>query len=64
MWLRKDELDGKLGKDKITDWVDIEGIIWVEIPDKKGVMNVQPSIKREVSKNSLPFEACMEEAND
>jgi len=64
MWLRKDGLDGKLGKGEIMDWVEIEGVIWVEIPDKKGVMDVQPNIKREVSKNSLPLEACLEETHD
>lgn len=64
MWLRAKELKCELRKEEILDWVEIDGIVWVEIPDEKGALYVQPDIKRGSGKDVIPVEACLEEAND
>ncbi len=64
MWLRRDELICELREGEIIDSVEIDGVEWIELPDEKGAMNVQPSIKREFGKNAIQVEACMEEADD
>jgi len=60
VWIRNEDRNGQ----KIIDEVEIDGTIWVEIPDKKGVGYVQPNAGRRFSKNNIPLEACLEEAND
>ncbi len=64
MWLRRDELSCELREEEIIDSVEIDGVEWIEIPDKKGVGHVQPNAGRRFSKNNIPLEACLEEAND
>jgi len=64
VWLRRDELNSKLREEEIQDWVEIDGIVWVEIPNEKGALYVQPDIKRGSGKDVIPVEACLEEAHD
>ena len=64
MWLRRDELSCELREGEIIDSVEIDGVEWIEIPDKKGVSYVQPNTERRFGKNNIPLEACLEEAND
>jgi len=64
MWLRAKDLGRELRKEEILDWVEIDGIVWVEILDGKGALYVQPGLKRKFSENNIPVEACLEEAND
>ncbi len=60
MWVRNEDRNGQ----QILDEVEIDGTLWVEIPDGKGAQHVQPGIKREYSKNLVSAEACLEEADD
>jgi hypothetical protein len=60
MWIRNADRNGQ----EILDEVEIDGTLWVEIPDEKGVVNVQPNIEGKSGKNAIPLEACLEKAND
>ena len=60
MWIRNEDRKGQ----EILDEVEIDGYLWVEIPDEKGVENVQSSFERRFDKDNIPLEACMEETND
>ena len=60
MWIRNEDRKCQ----EVLDEVEIDGSLWVEIPDKKGVEDVQSSFERELDKNNIPAEACMEKAND
>lgn len=60
MWIRNEDRKCQ----EVLDEVEIDGSLWVEIPDKKGVENVQSSFERELNKNDIPVEACMEKTND
>ena len=60
MWVRNEDRNGQ----QILDEVEIDGTLWVEIPDGKGGRLVQPGIKRGCSKNLVSAEACLEEADD
>jgi hypothetical protein len=64
MWLRARDLKCELRKEEILDWVEIDGTIWIEIPDGKGASYVQPNIEGRLGKNAIPVEACMEETHD
>jgi len=35
MWIQKDKLTKEISWDKILDWVVIDGVLWVEVPDKE-----------------------------
>ena len=35
MWIQKDKLNKYLAWDEVSDWVVINGVLWVEIPDNK-----------------------------
>ena len=41
MWVQKDKLTKCLSWDEVADWVVIDGVLWVEITDKKEVQNVK-----------------------
>lgn len=41
MWIRKDDLSWELKNKESLDWVDINGTIWIEIPDEKGGPDLQ-----------------------
>jgi len=41
MWLQKDKLTKYFSWDEVLDWVVIDGVLWVEIPDNKEVQNVK-----------------------
>ena len=60
MWIRNEDRKCQ----EVLDEVEIDGSLWVEIPDKKGVEDVQSSFERELDKNDIPAEACMEKTND
>ncbi len=60
MWVRNEDRNGQ----RILDEVEIDGTLWVEIPDGKGGRCVQPGIMRECSKNLIQAEACLKEADD
>ena len=60
MWIRNEDRKCQ----EVLDEVEIDGSLWVEIPDKKGVEDVQSSFERELDKNNIPAKARMEKAND
>jgi len=60
MWIRNEDRKCQ----EVLDEVEIDGSLWVEIPDKKGVENVQSSFERELDKNDIPIEACLEKTDD
>ncbi len=60
MWIRNEDRNGQ----QILDEVEIDGTLWVEIQDEKGVQHVQSGFKRGFGKNTIQIEACLEEAND
>ena len=35
MWIQKDKLIKKTSWDEVLDWVVIDGVLWVEIPEKE-----------------------------
>jgi len=37
MWIQKDKLTEEISCSDVLDWIVIEGVLWVEIPDEKGV---------------------------
>ena len=39
MWTQKDKLTEKISWNEVSDWVVIDGVLWVEIPEK-GVKDV------------------------
>ena len=60
MWMRNEDRRYQ----KVLDEVEINGTLWVEVPDEKGAENVQSGFEREFDKNNVPVEACLEAAND
>ena len=36
MWLQRDQIAKEINWDEVLDWVVINGIMWVKIPDKGG----------------------------
>jgi hypothetical protein len=54
MWILRDRWQGQ----EILDWVDIEGWVWLEVPDaeEKGVENVQSKNRTNTSKEAISFE--------
>ena len=35
MWIQKDKLIKKTSWDEVSDWVVIDGVLWVEIQEKE-----------------------------
>jgi len=35
MWIQKDKLTKEISWEEVLDWVVIDGVLWVEIPDKE-----------------------------
>jgi hypothetical protein len=35
MWIRKDKLIKETSWDEVSDWVVIDGVLWVEIQEKE-----------------------------
>jgi len=64
MWLIAKDLRCELKDSEILDWVEIDGTVWVEIPDEKGASYVQPKLERKFGENAIPAEACLEKADD
>lgn len=60
MWMRNEDRKGQ----EVLDEVEIDGTLWVEVPDKKGSEYVQSSIKRRVGENIIQTEAFLQKAND
>ena len=36
MWIQKDNLRKEISWSEISDWVVIDGVLWVEIRDERG----------------------------
>lgn len=53
MWLRKDELNSELKEDEILDEVEINGTLWIEIADEKGVEYVQSKNRATIDKKVI-----------
>ncbi|MFH1691768.1 MAG: hypothetical protein ABIC68_04280 [Candidatus Omnitrophota bacterium] len=37
MWIQKDKTIKKISRNEVLDWVVINGVLWVEVADKKEV---------------------------
>ena len=59
MWIRNEDRNGQ----RIIDEVEIDGTLWVEIPDEKGVNNVQSGIERGSGKDIIQAETALQEAH-
>lgn len=60
MWIRNEDRKCQ----EVLDEIEIDGRLWIEIPNKKGVENVQSSFERRFDKNNIPAKARMEKTND
>ncbi|MFH1678817.1 MAG: hypothetical protein ABH914_04280 [Candidatus Omnitrophota bacterium] len=35
MWIQKEKLTKEVSREKVLDWVVIEGVLWVEVADER-----------------------------
>ena len=41
MWIQKDKLTQEISWSEVQDWVVIDGVMWVEVADKKEEVKVE-----------------------